>query len=244
MSWRARMLGVLPRRARLPVRYSYERRFRHLGAEMAVLRRLVRPGSTAVDVGAGVGLYSYGFAKFCARVEAFEPNPQSAAIIRAHGHKRIAVHPEALSSEAGTTDLFLPSDKAGTHPSAVTLERRDGSGQRIKVTTATLDSFAFTDVSLLKIDVEGHERKVLRGARELLRRERPVLMVEVEQRHLDVPIMDVLDEIVGFGYEGQFLDGSRLVPLQEFDVQRHQAVDLGVLASSYLNNFFFTPTDG
>jgi hypothetical protein len=61
------------------------------------------------------------------------------------------------------------------------------------VRTATLDSYALRDVSLVKVDVEGHERQVLAGARETLTRWRPLVVVEDWERELG-PLM------AAFGY--------------------------------------------
>jgi FkbM family methyltransferase len=238
------ILEWMPQRSRLPIRHAYERLFRNLGREMRALRPLVAPGGVAIDVGAGVGLYSYAFARFCARVEAFEPNPQSASAIRAYRNPAITVHEVALSSSEGVAELFLPIDAAGRHPSAATLQPRHGAGERLAVRKATLDSFGFRNVSLLKVDVEGHERDVLRGARELILRERPLMYIEIEQRHLDIPMQDVFQEIAELGYEGSFLDGGRRVSIQEFDPHRHQVAPKGNrMMAAYVNNFIFVPQE-
>jgi FkbM family methyltransferase len=243
MTGMGHLLSILPARTRLPARYAYERVFRNVGREMKVIRERARHGGVAVDVGAGIGLYAYGFVQFCSRVEAFEPNPDSARHIRERNDARVVLHESALSSTRGEATLLVPRDAEGVHPSAGSLERAEARpGLTFKVPTATLDEHAFRDVSIVKIDVEGHERHVIRGARETLAREHPVLLVEIEQRHLDVPIRSVFDEILAHGYEGAFLDGARLRPLADFDPARHQAFEGGPRAKEYVNNLLFFPS--
>ena len=56
----------------------------------------------------------------------------------------------------------------------------------------------------IKIDVEGHEAAVLPGATATIDRERPRIVIEIEQRHLDCPISDIFDQIRVHGYRGWF----------------------------------------
>ena len=110
-----------------------------------------------------------------------------------------------------------------------------------------LDAFEFLDLMFVKIDVEGAELDVLRGGAETLRRCRPLLLVEIEQRHHREPIAEVFEQIALFGYDGAFLDGSgRLRPLSAFDVERWQleAVLRPDRGQPYINNFFFSPSRG
>ena len=77
-------------------------------------------------------------------------------------------------------------------------------------------------VDLVKIDVEGHEMSVLRGASVTLRKYLPAMLIEIEQRHLDCPIKDVFAEIDDIGYVLYFIDGAALRPISEFDLEKHQ----------------------
>jgi len=93
-------------------------------------------------------------------------------------------------------------------------------------------------VSFIKIDVEGHELEVLKGGSLLLERERPSLLVEIEQRHLLQPIGVVFDYLQSRGYGGFFLEQRRLRPISEFSVAHHQDVSR-VYTEDYINNFVF-----
>ena len=110
----------------------------------------------------------------------------------------------------------------------------------LEVARRTLDSFACTDASLIKSDVEGHESKVIAGAAETLRAARPALIVEIEQRHIARPIASIFEQIASFGYRGYFLLGGKLVGIERFDPERHQSLDAFASGSGeYHNNFLF-----
>jgi hypothetical protein len=121
-----------------------------------------------------------------------------------------------------------------------------GSGHTEVVRVATLDSFDLHGVGLIKIDVEGAELGVLEGAVETLRRFRPLLLVEIEQRHHRAPIGGVFERLRALDYDGHFLDGRGVVrPIEEFDVERHQVATLDNPARGpYINNFLFQSLSG
>jgi hypothetical protein len=75
----------------------------------------------------------------------------------------------------------------------------------------------------MKIDVEGHELAVFRGARETLRRDSPVLVFECENRHISGDdVFMVLDYLRSLGYDGSFVCRGALMPISGFDPAIHQ----------------------
>lgn len=110
--------------------------------------------------------------------------------------------------------------------------------------TTTLDQYFATvpdgQIALIKCDVEGHELDVLRGGEQLLKRQGPMLMVEVEQRHQrSHSVRDVFDYLEGLGYRGTFFLRDKRRPIESFDMAVHQNRGSGV----YVNNFIFTVGD-
>ena len=115
--------------------------------------------------------------------------------------------------------------------------------EALRVEVRTLDSYSFSDVALIKIDVEGGELDVLRGAVATVAQNSPVLIIEVEQRHRVGSMADVVATLSELEYAGWFLDRrAGLRPLTEFDQGRHQRLDSAEQpVPPYINNFIFAP---
>jgi FkbM family methyltransferase len=187
--------------------------------ELGLLPILVRPGSLALDVGANLGIYAFALAQRAGRVEAFEPNPAVAAIAGRMLGSHATVRVQAASDEAGGRVFRVPLSASGDvlHFSGNLGGAHDqfSRHQEYQVEAVTLDSFGYQDVSLLKVDAEGHEREVLLGARDLLRRCRPFLIVELlSGTHAD-PAAEMAFIRDQFGYQAFVLHGSRLVEAAE-----------------------------
>jgi FkbM family methyltransferase len=157
-------------------------------AELEEARRHARPGSTAIDVGANVGIYTVTLARAVGptgHVLAFEPFPDNvrrlAENVRLNGLENVIVRAKAVAAEPGELELRLGSDP-GFHSTAAVAEGR-GSGKSLRVVATTLDeeweAAGRPSVSFVKIDTEGAEEDVVAGARDLLREERPVVLAEV-----------------------------------------------------------------
>ena len=208
-----------------------------------MLPALFRPGERIIDVGGNRGTYAYAFWRLGARVEVFEPNPACASILRGWAENKagLNIHAVALSSEPGLAPLHVPVDADGTeHDASASLEAAPPSARDYMVPLRQLDSFGFTDTSLIKIDVEGHESRVLEGAAATLAASMPALIVEIEQRHNTRPIAQVFKQIEDFGYHGFFLLDGKLAPLASFEIGKHQSIDAFTSKEGrYHNNFIF-----
>jgi hypothetical protein len=88
----------------------------------------------------------------------------------------------------------------------------------IEVPLRQLDDFALPSVGFIKIDLEGHEEDVLLGAQSLIARDRPSLMVKVEERHNPGSIERVTGFFQSRGYCGFFFDGSALRSIEMLDL--------------------------
>ena len=158
-------------------------------AETELLRRLARPGTTAVDAGANVGLFTVPLALAVGsegRVLAFEPAPET--VVRLHENLRrnglgnVSVFEAALGGERGAATLLLADDSA-YNSTATTPTAADSVV--VEVPVVRLDDVwaeaGRPEVSVLKIDVEGAELDVLEGAGELVRSSRPAVLVEASE---------------------------------------------------------------
>jgi FkbM family methyltransferase len=254
MTWtgdlRRAAMGRLPKAWQPAATYHYYRARSQLDRELPIVCRQLRPGSVAVDVGANEGVYTHAFARTGAFVEAFEPQPACLHVLRSYErrHPNVRVRGEALGAAESEGVLRVPMQDGRLVSGWASLREERVNGDRAvehRVQIRTLDSFVFRDVALIKIDVEGYELDVARGARTTIATWRPLLLIELEQRHHATPIARAFDELVALGYAGHFVDrGHGLRPLSEFDASRHQALsNADVPGALYVNNFIFTPLE-
>ena len=211
---------------------------------MKILGEIVRRNDHVIDVGGNRGIYTYLFWRLGARVEVFEPNPTCSRILNAWavGKSMVHIYSVALSNCAGNASLHIPIDKSGIeHDASASIENTGFLLARDQlVALQTLDSFQFENVSLIKIDVEGHEYSVIEGAELTIASSRPVLLVEIEQRHIVSPINEVFEKVLALGYQGFFMLGGKLISLENFDVATHQPMEkFGGPKLGYINNFLF-----
>jgi FkbM family methyltransferase len=203
--------ALVPYRVRLPLRYHFQRIARALEPEMRVLPDLVEPGGIALDIGANRGVYAYALASRGAVVHCFDPLRECCEYIRAARLERVTVHDCALSDAAGTLRLYIPT--VGDTPiwTRASLQRPDGAFRMVEVEVRTLDSFRFAGVNFMKIDVEGAEAAVLRGADATLQREHPCLLIEIDRaRHSRASCDELIGWLRARAYEPHVLEGDRL----------------------------------
>lgn len=218
--------------------------------EIALLPALCRSDYLAIDVGANQGLYVHHFLPLTKQVIAFEPLPSmQAKLLRFYGEK-ILLEPVALSHEPGRAQLRMPAGNPSWATMAQTnvLELADPSKaiETVDVEVRTLDSYAYQQVGAIKIDVEGNELAVLKGGVETLTRERPNLIIEVEERHSPGSVHRVAQFLSTLGYEGFYLLDGQLKSFADFDIARDQPignVGLQGKVGRYINNFIYVPTE-
>jgi len=139
-----------------------------------VCSRFLSPQKTALDIGAQVGIYSLAMAPKSKHVHAFECCPQTFNYLCANlalnnlSH-RVTPHRIGASDQDGNTEMVIrdPGD-GGSNGIEIFQRDRDLQTPVVTVERRTLDSFGFESVGFLKIDVEGHELSVLKGAQKTL----------------------------------------------------------------------------
>ncbi|RII17283.1 hypothetical protein DSC45_14065 [Streptomyces sp. YIM 130001] len=192
---------------------------------------LPRNCGTAVDVGGWYGPWSLRLSARARHVVAVEPVPHLARTLDAATPANVRVVRAAASDRDGTARLWLPTGDRGDR-GVSSLVRRDIHGQALDVPSLTLDGLALRDVGFVKIDVDGNELPVLNGALELLDRDRPALIVELEARIQ--PTAPVVDLLARHGYRGWVLPGDSWIALDGFDLDAHQAATEHVVTQGLL----------
>ena len=192
---------------------------RRWAPEIEFLPQFVRPGDTVVDVGGNHGLYTYHLSRLVGPtgcVHTFEPMPPNLRILQ-HTIKRtslnnVLLHPQACGDRADRQMFCMPLD----HDIPQLGSAHQGSnGLTFECEIVRLDDVIGGRVSFLKIDVEGAELFVLRGAQRLLRDSRPVVQFEAagETSHYGYEEREVFEFLGTFGY--CFFNG-RMEPRQSF----------------------------
>lgn len=232
--------AALPRRLAL-IHRAWRYRLRVERNEVAFLRRHVKAGDIALDIGAHKGGFTYWLNKSVGdtgRVIAFEPLPALAAylrrLVREQPLKQVTIVEAALSNRAGSRTFFVPT--AG-HLGMATLRQNRYKHQAIEIQSLTLDQFCreqtVKPIAFIKCDVEGHELEMFQGAEQVLAEDRPILLFECcEQFHPDGGVERVFSFLRRFRYEGCFFLNNRTVPLSHFRPEhqrRHGCFNFGFL---------------
>jgi FkbM family methyltransferase len=236
---------LLPPRAAFRLRLRRIDRWKTFEHGYHLLPMLVDPTRAAVDVGANEGFYAGKMARFTARVHCFEPLPWMADDLARKEPTNVVVHRAALSDHVGTTVLRIPYRGATVLHGTATIEPDNALDdaervEEVACPVTTLDAAVGEPVGFVKIDVEGHELAVLRGAAGILDRDRPIVLVESERRHRAGAPEDVFAFLAERGYAGVALMDDKLFGLDGFAVAHHQAPTRH--GRRYVNNFLFFPT--
>ncbi|SFT56121.1 methyltransferase, FkbM family [Actinopolyspora lacussalsi subsp. righensis] len=188
--------------------------------EVRGLTQLVGTGDTCFDIGAAYGMYSFPLAQLVGTrgaVHSFEPQPKPYSVLAAGRFitksTQIHVSRDAFSCRPRTEKMTVPT-RFGLpihghahiqNDSPVPADRHRGKRREITVDSRTVDQVThdrgINRIDFMKIDAEGREPAILAGAKEVLTRFRPTLLLEIESRHLNrydstpEELTDWLDEL-------------------------------------------------
>ncbi|MFC1674165.1 FkbM family methyltransferase, partial [Pseudomonadota bacterium] len=220
------------------------REYRRGEAELRILPFLVDPKRIAVDAGANKGVYTYWLERLSKHVYAYEPNPKMFDVIKRGTGIKATVNFAALSDAAGEFALRIPKTGSGSYSNQGASLNHDKVGDsygEVMVETRRLDDEGLNDVGFIKIDVEGHEMAVLDGALETIKRDRPTLLIEMEQQHTGRAIEDDIKRVENLGYRMLFLHQGQLNTGESFDPEAHHRA--AATAQDYVFNFIFVPQE-
>jgi FkbM family methyltransferase len=167
------------------------------------LKKAVQPGSVCYDIGGYKGYYSGVMAlKGASQVFVFEPVPQNAVKIK----QLIALNPElpitlkeyAVSDINGTAVFKIMQEETMGKLESSKFQKTETSVNEFKVQCVTIEELIKNGLpapDFIKIDVEGAEEMVLKGALELLKNAKPYLMIEVHSHEIGKACFDLLKNI-------------------------------------------------
>ncbi|GGG60299.1 FkbM family methyltransferase [Epilithonimonas arachidiradicis] len=223
---------------------------RKVEPEFLWIKEVLRKDSVFMDVGANVGAYLFTLENHLKpeNIFAFEPNQQ---LFKRLGRlfPKVNLFSVALSDISTIAEFKIPvinGEKIHTRGTLQTSIKEKNEEKTIlqKVVVEPLDELSLNlkKLDFIKIDVEGNEMQTLRGARKTIEKYKPILMVEMEQRHHQENIWTLISEIADWGYSVNYLDREKLQPkilTEEFLNQQNP--DNVKNYKDYINNIIFLP---
>jgi len=194
-------------------RFRYRRQIRtntffYTEPEVPLLPELVKSGDWVMDVGANVGHYAKRLSELVGptgRVFAFEPVPATFALLtsnaRVFAHQNTTLINAAISDERRSVGISVPLNVSGLADYYMA-KLSPSENSTHTVYTLPLDVFLSDQrISLIKIDVEGHEVAALSGMKNLIMRHKPVLIIETESDSF-------VEDVKSLGYDAERLPDS------------------------------------
>ena len=168
-------------------------------AEWALLRQLVRPGMTVVEMGTNIGTHSVPLARACAPgpIYLFEPQQRIFQILCANlalnGVGNAIAYPDACGEAEGAA--YIPRINYASQANFGGVGLRPEVADGVKVRVVALDALELPACHVMKIDVEGFEVQALKGAAETIRRCRPRIYVENDRKEHQQALISLLTEM-------------------------------------------------
>ena len=210
--------------------------------EIKLIPQLLSNCNRAIDIGANVGVWSYWLSKYAKQVESFEPNPKVFNALKNIKIKNVNSYNIALSNKTGSVDLLIPKGSKGFSNQGASLSsiKVQGEHKSISIEAKRLDEYNFLDVDFIKIDVEGHEHEVIEGAQETIKTFKPTMVIEMEEKHNQIPIEEQISSVEKMGYQCCVFINETIIKIKEIDLDKFHRNPTN--KDTYLFNFIFYPS--
>lgn len=202
--------------------------------ELFFLRKIIRPGSTCIDIGANLGYYSTFLSRLAGpegKVLAVEPVPLFGRIwkdnVRASGVDNLTLLPFALGGENTTIEMGTPVRDGLVHHgmTKIASSAQEQYAQKYQVEMRVPDElFADLDrLDFIKCDVEGYEHQVFAHLQETIKKFKPLIQTELNGTDNRKAVIEIL---TGLGYGVYTLSPNQtLTPCSPFEVYQYQGGD-------------------
>ena len=209
---------LLEKRLKRAVKKNYEK-------ELSIIDTFKDDDKDAIDVGVYRGVYSYELSKKFKHVHSFEPNPILFPYLKKNLTKIIknmTLYNYALSKENIFTNLKIPRRGKSIFNKNIeeiyklgcaTIHEKNNfeNYTNYKVECKKLDDVINDKkIGFIKIDVEGHELSVIQGAMNTINKYKPVLLVEIEEKHTKKPVIETVKYITNLGYDIYHLENNSI----------------------------------
>jgi FkbM family methyltransferase len=139
----------------------------------------IKPDGVVLDIGANIGCYAYAFGQIAKEVHCFEPNSEAYECLKynlIHGSGDYKIYKMAVSDKEYNLNVVSENDNIGM---AYVEESKSGT-----IKSISIDSLELKECDFIKIDVEGFELHVLRGAESTINKYKPVMVIEINDHTL------------------------------------------------------------
>ncbi|MCC6817615.1 MAG: FkbM family methyltransferase [Bacteroidia bacterium] len=226
--------------------------------ELLLIPYLLKPGGKFIDIGANMGQYLFVAETItqAQNIYGFEPNPELIKRLKALFPK-INLFQIAASNQSTKTQFKIPIfDNKEIHTrGTLKIEHNEIEETSCKILDVQLEpldkvckEYDIHGISLITIDVEGGEFDTVEGASNIITEQKPILIIEIEQRHHQTNIVDYLKNFENqYDYKCYYFDtqdkklradwkDKNILELQELDNHGRNRL--------YINNFIFIPNTG
>ena len=221
----------------IPKKYQFKKRIERAikkldEPEIFIINQLIDNGTDSIDIGVYRGVHSYEMSKHSKLVHSFEPNPVIFNELQKYLPKiinNINLYNYAISEKEEKKLLRIPIRDSNVDKSnyeeyykmgLATIHEKNifDNYDEFEIRCKKLDEFNFKNkISFIKIDVEGHEIEVVNGSKELIKKFKPNLMIEIEQKHSKNNTKESISFICSLGYQALCLKDKKLVKIEEIN---------------------------
>jgi len=211
--------------------------------ELFAMQKFLKKKRRFIDIGGNRGIYSFFYSSHFKKIECFEPIKEITNKLASSRKKNISIHNIGLSDKNAQKILYIPYIKKTLATPLASLNKPVKTEYlERKINIKALDDFKFKDVDFIKIDVEGNELNVIKGSIKTIEKYKPILLIEIEQRHNQENIESIFNFIKSLGYDGFFFKNKIKESLDKFNYEIDQKKYLkNPDSKKYINNFFFIP---
>ena len=212
--------------------------------ELSLISNLVKNNQNSIDIGANLGLFTFFMSRASKHVFAFEPNPYPLENLKGLVDSNVTVLPIALGNNDGPVEIKIPHHRKGWSSNGASLASKEiNDGKIINIQCRKLDSLNIENIGLIKIDVEGFEIEVIRGAKETILKNKPVMIIENETAHTK-DTNELFITMNELGYDKYICNSiGKLEKIDNFSVEENQKNAIRNLDINYIQNFIFIPKE-
>ena len=216
--------------------YKYAKK---ITPELNLIKDLTDQNKVSLDIGANLGLFTFFIQKYSKFVYAFEPNPYPLRYLYSLVGKNVKVIPIAISELESEVILNIPKKPKGWSSNGASLKNTSEFDIKYKVDAKTIDSLKIKNIEFIKIDVEGNEMSVLKGATNTLLTQKPNLLVENESIHQKDPY-EIFKHLANYDYFAFYaLKKNKITKVKKnFELEKLQ-LNPELKRYGYVQNFIF-----